>query len=67
MINGWGKLALIHGGISSIFVYILAFGEPNMFTFPLAMVFVMATGYCVAQWLVNRTIKKLEASHPDKK
>jgi len=60
MINGWGKLALVHGGISSIFGYILAFGEPNMFTLPVALVFIMATNYCAIQWFANRTIKKLE-------
>lgn len=65
MINGWGKLALVHLGISSIFAYILAFGEPTMFTFPIALVFGMATVYCGLQWHVNRTIKKLEAKHHD--
>ena len=60
MINGWGKLALLHGGISSIFVYILALGEPNMFTFPIAMVFVMTTAYCGMQYFASRTIKKWE-------
>ncbi len=63
MINGWGKLALVHLGISSIFAYILAFGEPNMFTLPIALVFVMATIYCGLQWFTNRSIKKLEAKH----
>lgn len=62
MINGWGKLALVHLGISSVFGYIIAFGEPNMFTFPIALVFGMATFYCGMQWLANRTINKLEAS-----
>jgi len=65
LINGWGKLALVHLGISSIFAYILAFGEPNMFTFPIALVFGTATFYCGMQWLANRTINKLEAKHHD--
>ncbi len=60
MINGWGKLALVHLGITGLFASILAFGEPNMFTLPVAVVFIMATNYCGLQWLANRTIKKLE-------
>jgi len=63
MIKHFGKLALLHGGISSIFAYILTFGEPNMFTLPVAMVFGMATLYCGLQWFANRTIDKLEAKH----
>jgi len=65
MINGWNYLVLIHGCITALFAYILAFGEPNMFTLPIAMVFVMATVYCGLQWFANRSIKKLEAKHHD--
>lgn len=60
MIKHYGKLALVHGGISSIFAYILAFGEPNMFTLPVAMVFGMATLFCGIQYFATRTIEKWE-------
>lgn len=63
MINGWNYLALIHGSITALFGYILVFGEPNMFTLPMVIVFAMATNYCGLQWIANRTIKKLETKH----
>ncbi len=60
MINGWNYLALVHGLISALFIGILLFGEPNMFAFPVALVFVMATIYSAMQYYANRLIKKLE-------
>ena len=65
MIKGWDILTILYGGLSALFIGILLFGEPNMFTIPIALVFVMGTIYCLLQWLATSLFKKVEARHPD--
>ena len=57
MIKGWGYLALLHGAIASLFTGIILYGEPNMFTLPMLILFGTNTAYCSLQWVYNRTIK----------
>ena len=65
MIKGWNYLTIIHGGISALFISILLFGEPNMFTALIAMVFTVSTIYCALQWGAMNLFKKIEAKRPD--
>ncbi len=65
MIKGWDILTLLYGGISGVFIWILLFGEPNMFTFPLALLFTVGTIYCALQWGAMNIFKKIEAKRPD--
>ncbi len=60
MIKGYGKLALAHGGLSALFLSILASGEGNIFTLPVATVFMMGTAYCALQWHVSKLFEKIE-------
>jgi len=64
LIKGWNYLTIIHGVLSALFISILLFGEPNMFTIPIAMIFVVTTIYCVMQWHLMSLFKKIEAKHP---
>ena len=64
MIKGWNYLTIIHGGLSALFLAILFFGEPHIFTLPIAMAFIISTIYCVMQWHVMGLFKKIEAKHP---
>ncbi len=57
MIKGWGYLALFHGAIVILFTGIALYGEPNMFTLPMLILFATSTVYCSLQWVYNRTIK----------
>ena len=65
MIKGWNYLTIIHGLIAGIFIAILLFGETNMFTALIAMVFTVSTIYCTMQWHLMNLFKKIEASKPD--
>lgn len=65
MIKGWNYLTIIYGVLSALFISILLFGETNMFTIPIALVFVIGTIYCVMQWYLMNLFKKIEATHPD--
>lgn len=65
MINGWGKLSLIHGGIASIFIMLLLTDNANMFTFPISLAFTMSTIYCFMQYQTNMMIKRLESKYRD--
>ncbi len=60
MTKGWNYLTMAHGGIAGIFLSILFLGEPNMFTFPLLMVFVLSTIYCAMQWHLMNLLEKAE-------
>jgi len=64
MIKHYGKLALAHGLISALFIGILLFGETNMFTIPIALVFVVSTIYCTLQWHTSKLFAKIEAKNP---
>jgi len=64
MIKHYGKIALAHLGIAMLFVGITLWGEPNMFTIPIALVFIMGTAYCAFQWHVSKLFKKIEAKNP---
>jgi len=63
MVNGWNYLSLIHGGLAGVFLSIMFLGEPNMFTFPVATLFILATIYCALQWHTNKLIARLEKKH----
>ena len=58
MIKGWGYLALLHGVILVLFTGIALYGEPNMITLPMLILFATSTLYCSLQWVYNRAIKK---------
>ena len=60
MIKGFGKLALTHGGLSALFLTLLATGNGNIFTLPVATVFMMGTTYCALQWHVSKLFEKIE-------
>ena len=64
LIKGWDKLTLANGGLVILFVGIIFWGESNMFTLPIAMVFMTATVYCALQWHTMKLFKKIEAKHP---
>ncbi len=64
MIKGWDKLTIAYGILATLFIGILLFGESNMFTIPIAMLFVVGTIYCVMQWYLMGIFKKVEAKHP---
>jgi len=64
MIKGWNYLTMAHGGIAGIFLSILFLGEPNMFTIPLVMVFILATAYCALQWHAMNLFEKMERKNP---
>lgn len=66
MIGGWGKLALVHGILASLFIGLLLTNNTNMFTLPVASIFTMSTIYCFMQYEVNKMFKKLEAKYSDK-
>ncbi len=65
MIKGWDKLTAWHSGIAIGFLLILFYGEPNMFAFPIFLVFAVSTVYCAVQWKAMKLFKKIEADHPD--
>lgn len=65
MIKGWNYLTIVYGILATLFIGILFFGESNMFTIPIAMLFVVGTIYCVMQWCLMGLFKKVEAKHPD--
>ncbi len=65
MIKGWDKLTAWHSGIAIGFLLILFYGEPNMFAFPIFLVFTVSTVYCAVQWKAMNLFKKIEADHPD--
>jgi len=64
MIKGWNYVTFIHGGLSVLFLAIFFFGESNMFTLPIALIFVTSTAYCALQWHTMKLFKKIEAKHP---
>lgn len=64
MIKGWDKLTAWHSGIAIGFIMILLWGETNMFTIPIAMVFTVSTIYCVMQWHLMKLFAKIEKKHP---
>ncbi len=64
MIKHYGKIALAHLGIVILFVGITLWGEPNMFTIPIALVFVVGTAYCTLQWHASKLFAKIEKKHP---
>jgi len=64
MIKGWDKLTIAYGILATLFIGILFFGESNMFTIPIALLFVVGTIYCSMQWHLMGLFKKIEAKHP---
>jgi hypothetical protein len=64
MIKGWNYLTIAYGILATLFIGILFFGESNMFTIPIALVFAVGTIYCVMQWHLMGLFKKIEAKHP---
>lgn len=64
MIKGWNYLTIAYGILATLFIGILFFGESNMFTIPIAMLFVVGTIYCALQWGAMNLFKKIEAKHP---
>jgi len=65
MIKGWNYLTIIYGVLSALFISILLFGETNMFTIPIALVFVVGTIYCSMQWHLMKLFAKIEKKHPN--
>jgi len=64
MIKHYGKLALAHLGLVILFVGITLWGEPNMFTLPIAMIFMTVTVFCTLQWYASRLFAKIEKKNP---
>ncbi len=64
MIKHFGKIAIFEGVLALLMFSIFFFGEPNMFTLPIALVFSMATAYCAFQWHVSKLFAKIEAKNP---
>ena len=65
LIKGWNYLTIAFALITVLFIGILVYGDVNMFTLPLTIVFAVCTTFCAQQWNVMRLFKKIEKKHPD--
>ena len=65
MIKGWNYLTIVFALLTCLFIGILAYGEVNIFTFPVTVAFIVCTVFCAQQWYVTKIFKKIEKKHPD--